>query len=93
MSDLPFVEVNSVPKPGDLIIARRMLKAWESDDERGGNGLVVNYGDTGVVVQVWRVGNQVRLRLLIKDVVVVFSHAHHVVWLNWAYGEGLETPT
>lgn len=93
VSELPYAHVNSLPKPGDLIIARRSLKAWESDLERGADGQFVHDGDAGIVVQVWKVGRQVRIRVLIKDTLLLFSHADHVVWINWSYGEGLETPT
>lgn len=86
--DLPWNEVDSLPIPGMMIVARRLLKAWESDVQRGENGLVVNDGDVGLVLQVWREGGQVRIRVLIKDTVALFSHARHVVWLNWAFVDG-----
>lgn len=89
--DLPWNLVDATPKVGSMVVARRSLKAWENDRERGKEGLVVAEGDVGLVLQVWREGNQVRIRLLIKDVIALFSHAHHCVWLNWAYGEGLAT--
>lgn len=91
VEDLPWNPVDDVPKVGSMVIARRALKAWENDRERGTNGITVGPGDAGLVLQVWCEGKQVRIRLLIKDAVVLFSHAHHCVWLNWAYGEGLAT--
>lgn len=89
--ELPWNPVDAAPKVGAMIVARRQLKAWENDRERGSAGLVVREGDVGLLVETWREGNQVRLRVLIKDALVLFSHAHHCVWLNWAYGEGLAT--
>jgi len=80
-----------LPKPGELVMARRTLKAWISDRERGNNGVVVTDGDKALVVQVWLEGRQFRLRVLFKDRLVLFSHALRCVPLNWAYGEGLET--
>ena len=90
-AELPWNPVDAMPKPGAMVVARRTLKAWENDRERGTNGLVVHEGAVGLVLQVWAEGKQVRIRLLIKDAVVLFSHPHHCVWLNWAYGEGLAT--
>lgn len=78
----------SLPKPGDLVVARRSMRAWVNDRERGLDGLTVDAGDHGLVLQVWLEGRQCRLRLLVKDRMVLFSHALHCVALNWSYGEG-----
>ncbi len=74
MSDLPVV--------GSLLIAHRSMRAWISDYERGTLGMHVNHGDTGLVLQTWRVEGQVRIRLLVKDAVVMFSHSDNCVWLK-----------
>lgn len=87
VDDLSWNPIDAAPRVGSMVIARRQLKAWENDHERGHNGLIVSHGDVGLVLQVWREGRQVRIRMLIKDVVVLFSHARHCVWLNWSYGE------
>lgn len=80
-----------LPVPGDLVVARRPMRAWISDRERGDAGLQVEPGDRGIVVQVWEEGKKVRLRVLVGSHLVVFSHARHCVALNWSYGEGLAT--
>lgn len=88
VKDPPLNPVSATPKVGSVVIARRQLKAWENDYERGRNGLIVDQGDAGLVLQVWREGRQIRIRMLIKGAIVLFSHADHCVWLNWAHGEG-----
>ncbi len=80
-----------LPKPGDLVVARRALKAWVNDRERGTDGLTIYAGDRAFVVQTWLEGQQFRLRVLLNDRLVLFSHALHCVALNWSYGEGLAT--
>ena len=83
--------MTSLPAPGDLVVARRSMRAWINDHERGDSGLCVGPGDRGVVVQVWFEGHKFRMRVLINDNLVLFSHARHCVALNWSYREGLAT--
>lgn len=80
-----------LPKPGDLIIAKKPMKAWVNDRERGYDGFCVEPGTQALVVQVWLEGRQFRMRVLVKDHLVLFSHALHCVALNWSWGEGLAT--
>lgn len=69
--------------PGDIVVVQRKMRAWVSDLERGTDGAWVRPGDVGLIVETWSVGNQVRLRLLISDRLVVFSNPPHTVHLNW----------
>ena len=88
--ELPWNGDGSLPCPGDLIVARRRLRAWASDQERG-DGITVEEGALGLVLQRWREGSQLRLRVLINDAIVVFSHHARNVTLNWAWDEPLAT--
>lgn len=60
------------------------MRAWESDNERGVTGPWVGEGDLAVVIQAWVVGNrQVRLRLIVNDLISVFSCELHNLAVNW----------
>lgn len=77
MSDLPTV--------GSMLIAHRRMRAWINDYERGDDGLYVKNGDMGLVLETWKSGpGRVRIRLLINDNVVMFSHVENCVWLIWS---------
>jgi hypothetical protein len=77
------MNMSELPTVGSLLVARRPMQAWINDNERGQGGLRVAEGDTGLVLQVWRVNTRVRIRMLVNDVVVMFSHVQNCVWLNW----------
>jgi len=72
-----------MPKPGDLVVAQRAMGAWASDEVRLPFSIWANPGDAGCVVQAWMQGNHVRMRLLMKDKLVVFSCRLANVRLNW----------
>ncbi len=73
-----------LPTPGTMLQASRRMRAWEDDRERGVNGAWVKPGDIGLVVQSWMVGNRaVRLRLIVNEVVCVFSCDHRNLDFNW----------
>jgi len=80
-----------LPKPGDLIIAKRQMRAWINQRERGRDGVKVEPGDSALMLQVWFEGRRFRMQVLVKDQIVMFSHALHCVALNWSYGEVLAT--
>jgi hypothetical protein len=71
------------PVPGDLIVARVAMRAWEDDSRRGTNGEVIQAGEQAMVVQTWEVGNQRRMRVIHDQRLLVFSCAAHVVRRNW----------
>lgn len=81
-----------LPNPGDLVVTRRAMRAWVGDNERGHDGHRVDTGRTAIVLQRWRVGNQVRLRVIVDGKVVVFSHSPHCVSLNWSCGDEVCSP-
>lgn len=69
---------------GDLLVSRRALKAWENDKERGTDGLLIDAGEIGIILQSWTEINQIRVRLLIKNKIALFSHKNYCIWLNWS---------
>lgn len=73
-----------LPTPGTMLRASRRMRAWEDDRERGVNGAWVEPGDIGLVVQSWMVGDhQMRLRLIVNEVICVFSCDRRNLELNW----------
>jgi len=72
-----------LPVVGRSLMATRSLRAWVSDVEKGQTGLHVNVGDVGLVLEVWTVGRHVRIRMLTKGVIAMFSHVSDAVWINW----------
>lgn len=72
-----------IPTPGTMLVARAPMRAWSDDDFYGTMGLFVNEGTVGIVMQTWMVGNQVRLRMLVRGCVAVLSTAHRDLTRNW----------
>lgn len=72
-----------IPSPGTMLIARAPMRAWAEDFFYGTTGEVVKEGTVGIVLQSWKVGNQVRLRMLVKSCIVVLSTAHRDLTRNW----------
>lgn len=71
------------PVPGDLIEAQVLMMPWESDECRGLTGSVIMKGAYMLVLQVWLVGGQRRIRGLFEGRLVVLS-SHSSVWhRNW----------
>jgi hypothetical protein len=79
------------PYPGDLLRARRRMRGWESDWDRGTAGPWIRTGDLALVLQVWTVGGRlgpwddghVRIRLLFDGHIALFSCHTDTLWLNW----------
>lgn len=78
------MNMSDLPVAGSMLVAHRSMRAWVSETERGENGLHVVNGDSGLVLHAWRINTRVRIRMLIKDAVVMFSHVDNCVWLNWS---------
>ncbi len=79
--------------PGDMVRAVHRMRAWESDWERGGDGVWVEPGDVGLVLQVWRVSRgRIRLRLLTNDRIAMFSCYARDLPKNWRV-ESRQLPT
>ena len=85
MGDFDLVQLQRklMPQPGDMVIARCLMGAWGSDAERLPISMWVDKGDIGCVIQSWMEGNSVRMRLLIKNSLVVFSCKLENLRLNW----------
>jgi hypothetical protein len=69
--------------PGDYVAAAHLMRAWEADDFRGTNGRWITEGSAALVVQVWRVGGQQRIRVFIHNKLFLFSCLAHCVLKNW----------
>lgn len=81
-----------LPSPGTMIRAMRRMHGWESDDVKGQDGPWVTEGDVGLVVQAWFVGRRhIRLRLIINDLINVFSCERHNLSVNWSLIKAGET--
>lgn len=78
------IETLSPFKVGDLLVARKPMRAWVSDAERGTAGTVIVPGEQALVVETWLVGHHRRLRLLRKDRMLLFSCLDHTIFMNWA---------
>ena len=80
-SDLAWT--SRAPFPGDLLVARVPMSSWEEDDYKGSRGEMAQPGDVALVIQTWRVGNSSRMRVLMNDVVLVFSCNIENFRTNW----------
>lgn len=78
-----FEEDVPIPTPGTMLMARSPMRAWTEDYFYGTTGEIVNEGTVAVVLQAWKVGNQIRLRMLINSSVLVLSTAHRNLSRNW----------
>jgi hypothetical protein len=78
------VEKFPQPLPGDVVHAAHRMRAWESDHERGTEGIWIEHGQTALVLQLWRVGHQrVRVRMLFNDRIAMFSCKALDLPRNW----------
>jgi len=72
------------PLPGDQVRAVHRMRAWENDHKRGRDGVWVEAGQVGLVIQVWPVGRtRSRMRLLVNDRLVMFSCRTLDLPRNW----------
>jgi len=72
------------PLPGDTVYAVHRMRAWESDHERGAEGIWVEPGQQALIIQLWRVGrSRTRLRLLTDDRIALFSCYTRDLPRNW----------
>ncbi len=71
------------PVPGDLVMARVCMRAWESEERKGLNGAYIDRGEQALIITTWSVGNQLRIKLLRDQRLLVFSCAEHCVRKNW----------
>lgn len=69
--------------PGDLIVSRVNIRAWVTDEERGFDGTTIYAGTAVLVLAVWTVGGQLRLRVLHGDSMVLFSNRSAIALKNW----------
>jgi hypothetical protein len=80
MSTHEFVQ----PLPGDMVYAVHRMRAWESDHERGADGIWVEPGQYALILQLWKVGRgRSRMRVLTGDRIVVFSCYTQDLPRNW----------
>jgi hypothetical protein len=73
-----------------MVIARKTMAAWFSDSERRPVGIQVDPGDVCLVVQSWMVGANVRLRLIARGTMSMFSCRLEHVRLNWTVVQNAE---
>lgn len=70
--------------PGVLLCSRKEMISWHNDVRRDGpDSRIICKGDIGIVIHVWNVGNQVRMRLLTGAGIVISSSPSYTVKLNW----------
>jgi hypothetical protein len=69
--------------PGDMVVALRPTRGWESELSRGTDGMIVNVGSGGLVLETWPEGGRLRLRLLLAGRIIVVSCKAHNVLKNW----------
>jgi len=82
--NLKFISMtNKIPYPGDLIISKLPMGAWATDGQRKPFSLFLNDGCYCFVIQSWNVGNKIRLRVIHKDKIVMFSCKLKNINLNW----------
>lgn len=84
-SDLSELE----PVPGDLVVAKNVMRAWETELVRGNMGAHILKGEQVLVVEVWDVGNQRRMKVIREDRIMVFSNPLHVVRQNWTIAQAV----
>lgn len=72
------------PIPGDLVAALNTMRSWEREDFRGHSGQHIQVGEQALVIGAWFVGNQLRLRVVRAERVLLFSSAAHAVRRNWS---------
>lgn len=70
--------------PGAFLRSRKEMISWHSDVRRDGpDSRIIHKGDVGIVIHVWNVGNQVRMRLLTVAGIIITSSPSYTVKLNW----------
>lgn len=71
------------PIAGDLIVALNPMRAWEEDRRKGHNGLHIQKGEQALVLATWTEGNQLRIRVVRDNRIILFSCPEHAVRKNW----------
>lgn len=77
------IMIDTVPTPGDLIVALHSMRSWETDTTRGTDGQYIFEGEQAIVIMTWSVGKQIRMKTFRNDRILVFSCAEHCVLKNW----------
>jgi hypothetical protein len=76
--------IETFPKPGDLIVATRSMRAWVDINKRGQEGEWIMNGTMAIVIGSWLVGKwQVRLYVLANNKLLIFSHDIGALLINW----------
>ena len=73
-----------MPLPGDMLRAKIAMRAWETEDHRGMKDEWILANETALVVSVWTVGGQARIKAFTKMRLMLFSCPTHVFLRNWA---------
>ena len=74
----------SFPRTGDQVRAAHRMRAWENARERGRDGIWVDEGQVGLVLNVRRIGRKrTRLWLLVNDRIAMFSYKTVHLPRNW----------
>lgn len=73
----------ATPLPGDIICAVVQTRSWVDENYRGQDGIKIWVNDIALVIQVWASGNQVRIRALMNDQIVILSSAHKSIRWQW----------
>ena len=68
---------------GDMIVSLVPMRAWESDERKGEDGMRIPSGQPVLVIDAWTVGKRLRLRVIYDDRIVVFSCPLRVACRNW----------
>lgn len=84
ITGMSYIDLDSLePIPGDLVMARRDMRGWESEDRRGVSGEWMLTGEQAMVIDTWSHGNQRRIRVIRDLRIILFSCPDHVVRKNW----------
>jgi len=83
-------DVELTPLPGDLVVALKESRAWESELVRNLNGDVIQVGEIAMVLYTYDVGAQLRMHVLRNNRIMLFSCARRVWSQNWKIASRIE---
>lgn len=71
------------PIAGDYVVALNPMRAWESEVRKGHHGPYIQKGEQALVLATWEEGNQLRMRVVRDNRILLFSCASYAVRKNW----------
>ena len=78
--------------PGDMLVALKHMRAWETEKARGNSEVMTRPGDQALVLQCWQVAGHTRLLVLLNHDATrlcFFSSRTDNFWRNWELLERL----